>query len=171
VNSRRYVYLGCAAAFAFLSGCETLPWQKSDADTAADAEYLSEDELGQITSAPPEPGLGLSPTPRFSDVPVPSDAREDRDRTYVYESDWLKIGRMVYTVRASVNEVAQFYITNCPAAGWELDTVLQAEGANLVFEKPGSRLQVDVQSQGVGRATLLIVNYTPTEPPAGAGLR
>jgi hypothetical protein len=103
----------------------------------------------------------LARTQRFKDVPLPSDLRQDLDRTYVYESGSLQIGRLVYTSKASVQELAQFYIRECPAAGWRLDRVLEAEGAQLIFTKPGKRLEVMVKPQGTARSRLLILNLTP----------
>jgi len=105
--------------------------------------------------------LPLSAEQRFKDVPLPQDAHEDLERTYVYESGTLQIGRMVYTSKASINELAQFYIRECPAAEWKLERALQAGGAELLFRKPGKRLDVEIRSQGVGRSQLLVLNLTP----------
>lgn len=143
-------------------GCQTPPWQRN---TMPPVELL-EDEPG-VASPTPAPstdidsGLPLARTQRFKDVPLPSDLRQDLDRTYVYESGSLQIGRLVYTSKASVQELAQFYIRECPAAGWRLDRVLEAEGAQLIFTKPGKRLEVMVKPQGTARSRLLILNLTP----------
>jgi len=47
-------------------------------------------------------------------------AKEDADRSYVYESASLQIGRMVYNIHADPNDIANFYIQECPAAGWKV---------------------------------------------------
>lgn len=142
-----------------LTACESVPWQKKSADPSGPVD------------APPvvEPGLRLSPQQRFADVPLPEGAQEDLERTYVFESKDLQIGRMVYMVKAKVAELGQFYIRECPASDWKLESVLQAEGAELVFAKPGKRLHVSIRPQGVtrGGGSLLVLNLTPDPTTAG----
>jgi len=95
---------------------------------------------------------------------LPMGVREDREKTYVFESKTLQIGRMVYTLRASVAEVAQFYIRECPVSDWKLQSALQADGAQLIFEKPGKRLEVNAREVGLARGgTQLILHLTPTD--------
>lgn len=109
-------------------------------------------------------GLQAAPAQRFPDLPLPMHAKEDADRTYVYESKSLQIGRMVYTIKESINDVAQFYIRQCPNLGWTMDSALQAEGIILIFNRPGKRLVVSITQTGVAnRSALLILNYTPDE--------
>jgi len=104
----------------------------------------------------------MSTNQRIQDVPLPAKAKEDLERSYVYESSSLQLGRMVYTVRASVNEIAQFYIDNAPAAGWKLINIKQAEGgAELLFRKEGKKLEVSVIPLGVLRSQRLVLHLVP----------
>ncbi len=75
---------------------------------------------------------------------------------------------MVYTTKHPVTEVAQFYIEEAPKSNWKLLSVMQAEGAQLAFEKPGKRMWVSVQETGTfGRKSSLVINLIPE----GAGGR
>lgn len=140
-----------------LSACQSMPWKNDSAETL-------ETEDGYEAPLLPEPGLALSTSQRFSDVPLPEGAKQDLERTYVFESSTLKIGRMVYTIREPVNDLAQFYIKEAPIANWRLSNVTQADGAELTFEKTGSRLQVSIQPGSVTRGgSLLILHLTPTD--------
>ncbi len=142
-------------AVLVLSACQSGPFRKRNKKDA----LLNEGFV--------ETGLQASSETRFPDVPLPVGVKEDRERTFVYESQALQIGRMVYTSRHSVNEVAQFYIREAPKYNWELTSVLQAEGAHLSFEKPGKRMQVVVVVSGiVNGGSLLIINFTPDDSPA-----
>ena len=153
--------MAAALAAGMLAGCETTPWQKNkDSDLPA-----IEGEMELLEPTPPvfDEGLPLSANQRFSDIPLPVGVDEDFDRTYVFESRTMQVGRMVYTSRESVNELAKFYIRECPAADWKLQSSLQAEAIHLQFSKPGKRLEIRIQPQGVGRHNLLILNLTPVE--------
>lgn len=151
-----------------LAGCETMPWNKQEPlppvellDDGATPQGAS--PQGAATAAPPDTsGLTLSANQRFKDVPLPEKAKEDLDRSYIYESSTLQIGRMVYNIRSDINALAQFYINECPSAGWNLESLQQATGnAYLLFRKPGKRLEVTIQPLGVGRGQRLILHMVP----------
>ncbi len=138
-------------------GCGSLPWKKKE--QAPPVELLDETKQNAESGT-----TSLVPGPqRFSDVPLPDGVKEDFDRTYVYQSSTLQVGRMVYTLRADVNDIVQFYIKECPNHGWKLDNVLQGDGVQLNYSKPGKKLQVNVRPQGVGRPKQIILTLTPSE--------
>lgn len=150
----RSLSVGVTMALLFsLTACNTIGGksESASADPLSGSGYI-------------EPGALAPAEPRFADVPVPNGAREDIQRSYVFESSSLQIGRMVYSVKAPITEVAQFYIQRCPTYGWRLETVLQAEGAQLLFDKPDKRLHVTITDPGIAkRGVELIVHLTPKE--------
>lgn len=152
---RHMLLVGLAMALLCGTGCQSFTRGVSDDGEGGTGEV--------VAPAPIDNTLPLAVEQRFSDIPLPADAKEDLERTYVFESDTLQIGRMVYNSKSSVNDLAQFFIRECPVSGWTLQSVMQAEGAALHFTKPGKKLDVTVTPQGVGRANLLIVNLTPSE--------
>ena len=118
------------------------------------------------TSGAPVLRTGLVPSiqTRFSDVPLPMGIKEDIERTFVYESQSLQIGRLIYTTKSSATEVAQFYIEEAPQHNWKLVNVLRADGTHLTFEKPDKHMMVLVRPLGVGRGgTQLIITLTPAD--------
>lgn len=145
-----------AACAAVLAACNTTP---------DDLQPIEPEEPGfgsPAASTSVESGLALAPQQRFPDVPLPADLREDTARTYVYQAPGIEVGRMVYTSKASTNDIAQFFIRECPAADWKLDSVTQAEnGVQLVFNKPGKRLEVSARDQGLARPRELVLHLTP----------
>jgi len=138
-------------------GCNSMPWDRGRNDEAP-LELLEDEEMLVEAPAPPVEGLPLSMQRRFEDIPLPQRLEEDAERTYVYETSSVQIGRMVYTSRAEVNELSQFFIEQLPGSGWKLESVLQAEGTHLVFRKPGKRLEISIRTQGLARAQLLVLN-------------
>jgi hypothetical protein len=161
-------------AVAILSGCQSMPWQKKEpmppvellSDTPkADAPVGAPPTQAPTAEAAKPSGLELSTNQRFKDVPLPAKAKEDPERSYVYESAKLQIGRMVYNIHADPNDIANFYIAESPAAGWKLDNAQQALGNTyLLFTKPGKRLEVTVQPLGMGRGERLILHMIPDGP-------
>lgn len=139
------------------------PFQRSSTVPAAEMPPPSSTAAPSAEPGPPppEPGLAISPTQRFADVPLPVGAKEDAEKTFVFEDQKLQIGRMVYTTRASVNELAQFYINEAPNGGWKLVNNIQAGGQELQFTKAGKRLTVIVRDLGVSKGRQLWLTVTP----------
>jgi hypothetical protein len=144
-----------------LPACESLPMRQSSPPPVDDLDSTDNDAAMLSEPPPPELGLQLSPEQRFSDIPLPTGLKNDLDRTYVFESKTLQIGRMVYTTRDDVNALAQFFVRECPAADWQLESITQAAGADLVFRKSGKRLSITIRDLGVSRGRELIINMTP----------
>jgi hypothetical protein len=162
---RTTVYLIIGICLASIFGCQSAPWQKNsmppvellDEDKPADAAPAAEAPKAEATDR-----LQMATSQRIKDVPLPEKAKEDLDRSYIYESANLQLGRMVYTIRTSVNELAQFYIDNMPASGWNLINVKQAEGgAELLFRKAGKKLEVSVIPLGLMRGQRLVLHLVP----------
>jgi hypothetical protein len=143
-----------------LTACETSPFQKKKSEPTAELAPL-DSAPGTATPPPVEPGLKLAAEQRFKDVPLPSGVKEDLEHSYIYESQNLQIGKMTYNSKAGVNELAQFYIRECPAAGWKLDNVIQADGADLFFTKPGKRLTVIIRNGPITKGRSLTISLTP----------
>jgi len=141
------------------AGCQTNPFARSSG--SAPEPGLEDEETVHEGPALPDPGLLISTEQRFPDLPLPVGVKEDAERTFVFESSDLAVGRMVYATKSTVNELAQFYIDECPAADWELDSVIQANGAELLFRKPGKRLAVMIRDLGVARGRMLTLTLTP----------
>ena len=150
-------------------GCTSLPWQQGgEAPPVYFEEELSVEPMTEFypESLVEEPvaRLGAAPYRRFSDMPLPAGAKEDVERTYVYESSSLQIGRMIYTAKGTLNELAQFFIEEYKVEGWTLKSVLRAEGADLSFSKSGKRLRVTIApSLRTTRGRQLTLNLAPAE--------
>ena len=154
------------AVVACTAGCQSNPFKKQSPAPPADLELEGTDARVSDSPATPESGLKLSTQQRFKDVPLPEGLKEDAERTFVYESPAIEIGRMVYTCRKNPTELAQFYIRECPTAGWELDSVVQADVITLNFLKPDKKLRVTITDLGVGRGTELVLLLVPEESAA-----
>lgn len=163
----KHTFAAILLAGYLLAGCESMPFKTDDKPPV---KLLSDSEKGSYTPPPgadSSPGLVPSPHKRFNEIPLPEDLREDTQRSFVYDSRSVKIGKMVYYSKATINELAQFYISNAPQEGWNLVSTTQSEDSVLLFfVKPGKRLNVESKRGGVGRSNELILNYLPAEEAA-----
>ncbi len=146
-----------------LAGCQTNwnPFQSSGSSSNASMAPPQDPMMNTGAPSIPNPGLGISPDQRFPDVPLPVGLTEDPERTFVYESASLSVGRMVYTTKADVSELAQFYIDESPVSGWQRESLIQTEGADLLFRKPGKTLKVVIRDLGLGRGRRLTLTMVP----------
>lgn len=169
-SSKRAVSLRLAGAAVVLvlgvavSACNSMQNPFARSSSPPPAEMPPPDApppAADLQPPPPEPGLAISPSQRFADVPLPIGAKEDEDKTFVYEDKNLQIGRMVYTTRSTVNELAQFYINESPNGGWKLVNNIQAAGQELQFVKAGKRLTVIVRDLGAAKGRQLWLTVTP----------
>lgn len=153
----------------FLPACKSgMPWEHKSSQPVAQQQ-----QQGDPLSAPKDnsssysapvveaPGLALSPDQRFKDIPLPVGLKEDLDRTFVYQSSNLEVGRMVYTTRSTIYELTQFFLAECPTAGWKLRNVLEAEAKTLVFAKPGKELEVVVTPLSVTAGRRVSITLRP----------
>jgi len=147
-----------------LSACQSVrwPWQKQTVPPP-DLSDLEDEDLPE-PPPPVEGALRVSSQQRFTDIPLPVGARED-PRTYVFQSASLRVGRLVYTMRASMADLANFFMSECPAADWELKTFVQADGAELTFMKGGEVLLVRIREVGVTRSCEFEIHITPEPSP------
>jgi hypothetical protein len=167
-----------AGLFVLLTavGCTSIPWKFGNREEEppvflAEEEEMEFEPLAEFSALPiVEPSgeavsaLGVAPFRRFKDMPLPVGAREDIERTYVYESPKLQIGRMVYSVKGTLNELTRFFQLEYKAEGWMLKSVLRTEGADLQFEKKDKRLRVTVGAGGrTTRTRLVTLNLVPAE--------
>lgn len=86
---------------------------------------------------------------QFTDIPIPSGARMDLDRTLVLgpRDNW--IGRLVFTSAAGPNDLFEFYGRELPRFGWAGVTAVRAATSVLSFTR-GER----VATVQIGRTTL-----------------
>jgi len=161
----RWMVLMMIVVMLMLPACKSgMPWQqKSNQPVAEKVEPLGAENTKEPYQAPvvDQTGLALSPDQRFKDIPLPVGLKEDLERTFVYQSSTLEVGRMVYKSRASVYDLTQFFLKECPTAGWKLRNVLEANGKTLFFNKPGRELEVQVVPLGFLKGRRINITLRP----------
>lgn len=99
----------------------------------------------------------------FSDVPVPSGAEMDIDRSLVLGDRETWIGRLVMAVGMNAGKAYDFYFGEMPRFGWTPITSVRAETSVLTYTRGGRVATIQIRS---GRLTGATVSMTVS--PKGA---
>ena len=115
----------------------------------------------------PEPERSeMIPTPaaiyRFEDVPIPRSLSIEKKESFIYESEAIKTGILVYVGKAKVRELANFFKENMVSHGWELVSNFERDDALLNFNKPGWGCVITILPSGMERSKVE-VRVGPTE--------
>ena len=98
----------------------------------------------------------MIPTPavthRFEDVPIPRSLGIEKKESFIYESEAIKTGILVYAGKAKVGELAHFFKENMVIHGWKLVSNFERDDALLTFNKPGWGCVITIQPTGMERA-------------------
>jgi hypothetical protein len=132
---------------ALISSCATVG-QRQPKTVALTQEQVREELLG--TTVPIYPGFTLV-----------------SDKSFIYESGNIKVGRLIFTGNASVKDVVSYYKATLPEKGWEpVAITIYGDSAQLTYVTPTQFLQIEVKkSYGT---TYLIISLGPRgSVPAG----
>ncbi len=98
----------------------------------------------------------MTPTPavtyRFEDVPIPRSLEINKDESFIYESQAIKTGILVYKGKATVGDLAHFFKENMGTHGWRLVSNFERHDALLTFNKPGWGCVITILPTGMERA-------------------
>ena len=111
--------------------------------------------LTACAQTPKEKGE-MAPTPavtyRFEDVPIPRSLEINKDESFIYESQAIKTGILVYGGKAKVADLAHFFKENMGTHGWRLVSNFERNDALLTFNKPGWGCVITILPTGMERA-------------------
>jgi len=108
-----------------------------------------------------EPLPQVSPTFRFEDVPVPPTMELDTSQSFVYESNAVRAGVLIYRGSEKFEELLRFFRENLRQYNWRPVSSFEHDGALLTYEKPGWSLSIEVRREFGSR--LLVIRYGPKQ--------
>jgi hypothetical protein len=111
-------------------------------------------------------GGAITPTfGQFSDIPVPSGANMDLDRTLILGGGDSWMGRLSYSTRQSVGEMFDFHKAEMMRFGWQELASLRSATSVLTYQRSERVATVQIRP-----ATILgaVVDFT-VAPQGGAG--
>ncbi len=129
-----------------LAGCATTG--SSDSDLIA----LEEEEAFN----PP----GLAPTTkkvRFADIAVPSGFKLIKDRSFVFQTEGVRVALLKYVGRAKTQNLLEFYKEQMPLYNWELLNVVEYGRIILNFERGKQSCIINIESRGIKKIVTISV--------------
>ena len=105
-------------------------------------------------------GIPLAPDFRIADIPIPAGFEFTRDASFVFQNSAMDVGRIQYTGKEQIEDVAQFYLDEMARYNWTLVNVTEYRTIMLFFEKPDKTCQV-LLSPKVRGATLIQISFFP----------
>lgn len=110
----------------------------------------------------------MTPTPaamyRFEDIPIPRSLAVEEDESFIYESEAIKTGILVYAGKAKVRDLVRFFKENMGPHGWRLVSNFERDDALLSFSKPGWGCVIAIKPTAMERAKVE-VRVGPVESP------
>lgn len=129
-----------AGLVAILSGCSML----SPSTPIAPSSRASEG-----------PALDKAQAQQFTDIPIPSGARMDLERTLILGPRETWIGRLVFTSSAGPNDLFDFYNRELPRFGWTGITAVRAGTSVLSFSRGERIATVQISRTTLGGSEVL----------------
>ncbi|ADU97601.1 hypothetical protein [Thermovibrio ammonificans] len=82
------------------------------------------------------------------------------DKSFIYESGNIKVGRLIFKGDAPVKDIVSYYKATLPEKGWEpVAITIYGDSAQLTYVTPDQFLQIQVKKQ-FGQ-TYLIISLGP----------
>jgi len=113
--------------------------------------------------------LAVADSSRFDDIPVPATMVYDRERSFAFENDQMRVAYLVYEGKAELAEVVQFLLTNLAGDGWQLGNVFEHDETTLAFSEKNRKEQLTVSVGQSGRNVIMRFTLTPAGPSRIAG--
>ena len=97
-----------------------------------------------------------SQAPQFTDIPIPSGARMDLDRSLVLGPRDTWLGRLAFTSSASPNDIFEFYAREMPRFNWTGITAVRAGTSVLSYNRDERVATVQISRTTLGGSEVLV---------------
>ena len=125
---------------------------------------VSLDDEVAMDSVSTEAMLAPAESTRFDDIPVPATLAYDREKSFAFENDDVRVAYLVYEGKGDLSEVVQFMLDSLTGDGWQLGNVIERGETTLVFTESNRNEQLTVSVVQSGRNVILAIMLTPASP-------
>jgi hypothetical protein len=103
---------------------------------------------------------------QFKDIPIPSSARMNAERSLITGAQDAWIGRLVFTSWTNPTEMFDFYKNNAAGFGWEEMASVRSKVSVLTYTRSERVMTVQIQDRWLPGSEVE-VTVTPRGTPAG----
>jgi len=131
-----------------LTGCAAINSTDTDLDETEEQEAFT----------PPS----LAPTAarlRFSDLPVPSGFKLIQDKSFIFQTEGVRVALLKYAGRAKVQDLLDFYKEQMILYNWELLNVVEYDRTVLNFERGKQTCIVTIEPRGIKK--IITISLAP----------
>lgn len=120
------------------------------------------------SAAPGElPGAGTPASfSQFTDIPIPSSASLDNERSLVLGSQDAWLGRVVLNTSSSLPNMFEFYTNEMRRFGWSEVTTVRGDPSTLTFTRANRVATVRIESRTI-RGALVSITMSPRGQESG----
>ncbi len=148
-------------------GKEVKEWKMTGISGAVTAIATAWLLVGCPATFPDKQKETLAPQYRFEDVPVHPKLRIDLNESFIFETQSLKAGILVYHGSESVAEVVDFFKAEMPKHAWRLINSVEARGTvSLNFDKVGWHVLIRVNRSTLTTDVEITIGPRDTKEPA-----
>ncbi len=130
-----------------LAGCAT--WPKKEAGIAGE-----------------EAVLDIAPILRFEDIPIPVGFKVIRERSFTFQTDFMRVGLLRYSGGTHIDRVVAFYKEQMSIYNWDLVNIFEYGERILNFEKGNQSCIITIKASAT--RTFLTVALSPKSEGRGS---
>lgn len=106
---------------------------------------------------------------QFKDIPIPSGASMNMERSFIFGAQDSWIGRMVLTTSGDPGAAFDFYKNNAPQFGWEEVTTVRSLVSVLTYTRGERVLTIQIQGRTIMGSEIDLTVSPRGAPGAGVG--
>jgi hypothetical protein len=85
----------------------------------------------------------------FQDVLIPHGLKAEMDKSFIYETPSLKVGRLVFSGRVQAHSLVDFFAANMEKDGWKLVNKFGFKDVVLNFSKPAKNCTINIYDRPI----------------------
>lgn len=145
----RSFFLSLPLFLLLLCGCTTTSSHQVSSVT-------SEDEILPATLA------ASAEASRFDDVPVPAGFKLLQDRSFVFQTEGVRVALLKYIGRAKLPELVNFYKEQMSLYNWDFLNIVEYEKSVLNFERDKQGCLINIEGNGAKK--IITISLSPKNP-------
>ena len=114
--------------------------------------------------APAHSDQPLANAQLLTDIPIPTDATMDNERSLILATQDHWLGRVVMRFWQSTGELTSFYQAQMPGYGWEPIMSVTSASSVLSFTRPDRAVTIQIEESSMGLKTQVTVTVAPRQP-------